>query len=169
MSIEYRTLSTPAGYVGFVSSSRGLKRVYVPQKTHAAILRRLRADYPDAAENAHLLPELAKDLQQYFAGREVCFDVRLDCGEATDFQVDVWHACRAIRYGQTASYGELAQRVGHPGAARAVGTTMANNRFPIVVPCHRVIHSGGGLGGYSGPGGTTFKRKLLAMEAVPTV
>ena len=168
MTVQYRILSTLAGHVGYVAGPQGLKRVYTPQKTRAAILRHLRDDHPDAAENSRLLPDLAKDLQEYFAGRAVRFNVRLDCSAATDFQADVWHACRTIRYGQTASYGDLAARVGHPGAARAVGTVMANNRFPIVVPCHRVVRSDGGLGGYSGPGGTVLKRKLLAMESTPT-
>jgi methylated-DNA-[protein]-cysteine S-methyltransferase len=168
MSTQYRILSTPAGYVGFVAGPRGLKRVCTPQRTRTAILRQLRAENPDAAENTNLLPQLANDLQRYFAGHKVHFKVRLDCANATDFQTDVWHACRAIRYGRTASYGDLANRVGRSGAARAVGTAMANNRFPIVVPCHRVLRSDGNLGGYSGPGGTAFKRKLLMMESTAT-
>lgn len=165
MSIHYRVLSTPAGYVGFIAGPRGLQRVYLPTKTRAGVERRVRDDHPDATENARLVPGLAKALRRYFAGQAVRFDVRLDCRGATDFQVDVWHACRGVRYGQTASYADLAQCVGRPGAARAVGAAMARNRFPIVVPCHRILRRDGGLGGYSAPGGVAFKRKLLALEA----
>jgi methylated-DNA-[protein]-cysteine S-methyltransferase len=71
-----------------------------------------------------------------------------------------------LAYGQTSTYGELALRVGHPRAARAVGTVMATNRFPILIPCHRVLASGGKLGGYSSHAGTNLKQILLDMERV---
>ena len=77
----------------------------------------------------------------------------------------VWKACRAVGYGKTTSYGELARRAGRPGAARAVGTAMRRNPWPIVVPCHRVLKGDGSIGGYSGRGGVKFKRQLLEMEA----
>ena len=72
--------------------------------------------------------------------------------------------CRKIPYGKTLSYGQLAAKAGRPGAARAVGNHMAGNRTPIIVPCHRVLPSGGGLGGFSAAGGVALKRRLLEME-----
>lgn len=90
-------------------------------------------------------------------------DIEIDVADLTAFQKKVTDACRQLAFGETASYGELAERVGHPGAARAVGSVMSRNRFPIIVPCHRVLSSGG-LGGYSSPRGTSTKRDLLEIE-----
>ena len=104
--------------------------------------------------------------EAYAEGEVVDFSgVRLQLPEMTDFRRKVIVTTRRLRYGETVSYGELARRVGHPGAARAVGTAMSTNRFPIVVPCHRVLASGGKLGGYSSPAGTRLKQQMLDMEA----
>ena len=93
-----------------------------------------------------------------------CFDdIELDDENLTEFQRKVVDACRGLGFGETASYGELAARVGHPGAARAVGTVMSKNRFPIIVPCHRVLSSSG-IGGFSSPRGLATKRDLLEIE-----
>lgn len=91
-------------------------------------------------------------------------DVALDLDGYTTFQRQVVAHCRQIPVGETASYLELARRAGHPRAARAVGTVMSSNRFPLIVPCHRVVGSNGGLGGYSAPDGLDMKRRLLALE-----
>lgn len=165
MSEEFRLIPTKLGYVGIVASPRGLARVYLPQRSAAALRRIMRRELPGVRENNRLLPELADALRRYFAGERVEFDVRLDCGDAADFRADVWQACLRVGYGKTVSYGELARRAGRPGAARAVGTAMSHNPFPIVVPCHRVVKGDGSLGGYSGPKGVEFKRRLLEMEA----
>ncbi len=83
----------------------------------------------------------------------------------TRFRSRVMQAVRRVGWGQTISYGELAERAGSPRAARAVGSTMAMNRFPIVIPCHRVIQSGGSPGRFSTPRGTTLKLRMLALES----
>jgi methylated-DNA-[protein]-cysteine S-methyltransferase len=111
------------------------------------------------------MPELATALENYFRGRRVRLDAKLDWSGHSAFQAAVWRACRRIAYGQTCSYQDLATRVGKPRAARAIGRVMACNPCPIVVPCHRVIKSDGSLGGYSGTHGVVFKRRLLDMEA----
>jgi len=91
-------------------------------------------------------------------------EVRLSTLHLTPFGAIVTRYCREITWGATVSYRDLATKCGHPGAARAVGNVMRNNRFPIIVPCHRVLASGGGLGGYSAPQGLTMKRRLLDLE-----
>jgi methylated-DNA-[protein]-cysteine S-methyltransferase len=113
----------------------------------------------DAA--AHL-DALASELDEYFDGRRTDFDVALAL-DGTPFQQDVWDALRAIPYGQTVSYGELAERIGRPGAQRAVGLANGQNPVAIVVPCHRVIGADGSLTGYGG--GLDRKRFLLGLEA----
>lgn len=103
-----------------------------------------------------------QQLAAYFAGQRMDFDLPLD-PRGTAFQRQVWQALRQIPYGATASYGQVAERVGRPGAARAVGSANHRNPLPIVVPCHRVIGADGALVGYGG--GLRFKRFLLDLEA----
>ena len=90
--------------------------------------------------------------------------VQLDLSHLTSFQERVIQRCRAIPYGVTLNYGELARQAGSPRAARAVGNVMATNRFPLVVPCHRVVGANGALGGYSAPNGLAIKVRLLRNE-----
>ncbi len=109
--------------------------------------------------------ELNSRFAQFAAGDVVDFeDVDIDCSAMTPFQRCVTDACRAIPYGQTLSYAELANQAGSPRAARAVGSVMSNNRFPLIVPCHRVVSVGGRLGGFSAPTGVNLKLKLLQLE-----
>ena len=164
MSIRYRIIDTQQGLMAMVTTDVGLRRVYLPCGRRSEIKRAVAEDFPDAIEDERLLGKLTGDLRRFFDGEPVEFDVRLDWSGAAPFDVDVWRTCREIRYGETASYRDLAERLGRPGAARAVGTSMSRNPFAIVVPCHRVVKSDGSLGGYSGPGGVAFKRRLLEME-----
>lgn len=109
--------------------------------------------------------ELIERLQAFAAGEAVDFsDVSIDSSYATPFQKRVLAACRKIGWGETITYGELAARAGRPGAARAVGSVMAGNRVPLIVPCHRVVPAGSGLGGFSAPQGVKMKRRLLDAE-----
>jgi AraC family transcriptional regulator of adaptative response/methylated-DNA-[protein]-cysteine methyltransferase len=106
-----------------------------------------------------LLTRLQQQLDMYFRGERTAFDIPL-AYPGTDFQCKVWQALRDIPYGQTMSYGEVAWTVGKPGAARAVGAANGANRIAIIIPCHRVIAAGGGLGGYGGE----LWRKLRLLE-----
>jgi len=109
--------------------------------------------------------ELIDGLTRFAEGEPVEFsDVPLALDHLTPFGRQIVTSCRRIGWGRTRSYGELANDCGAPGAARAVGTVMAKNRYPLVVPCHRVLAAGGALGGYSAPDGLRMKRRLLAME-----
>jgi methylated-DNA-[protein]-cysteine S-methyltransferase len=109
---------------------------------------------------------VVEQLVAYASGERVDFrQVGLSSMHLTPFGETVTRCCREIAWGTTLSYRELAIKCGHPGAARAVGNVMRSNRFPILVPCHRVLASGGGLGGYSAPQGLTMKRRLLNLEA----
>jgi methylated-DNA-[protein]-cysteine S-methyltransferase len=108
-----------------------------------------------------VLAEAAKQLREYFAGERTRFGLPL-APKGTSFQRSVWSILEAIPYGETISYAELAQRVGNPKAARAVGSANGKNCIPIVIPCHRVIASDGTLGGFGG--GLPTKAKLLELE-----
>lgn len=106
--------------------------------------------------------EAIAQLQAYFAGRLRHFDLAL-ATEGTPFQREVWSMLRTIPYGEVVSYGEMARRLGRPNAYRAVGAANGRNPIPIVIPCHRVIGSGGSLTGFGG--GLAIKRRLLDLEA----
>ena len=112
---------------------------------------------------APLLLQAERELEEYFAGRRTAFSVPLSM-HGTPFQMEVWAALRAIPYGETRSYGELARRIGRPGACRAVGIANHVNPLPILVPCHRVVGADGHLTGYAG--GLDVKKYLLELEGV---
>ena len=112
---------------------------------------------------APVLLQAERELKEYFAGRRTAFSVPLSM-HGTPFQMEVWAALRAIPYGETRSYGELARRIGRPGACRAVGMANHVNPLPILVPCHRVVGADGHLTGYAG--GLDVKKYLLELEGV---
>ena len=110
--------------------------------------------------------DLIDRLTDYASGACVSFDdVQLRIDGTTTFQRSVLDKCRRIPWGQTKTYGQLAADAGSPRAARAAGSVMASNRFPIIIPCHRVIASGQKLGGFSAPGGIGLKQRLLNLES----
>ncbi len=164
MTLSYRLVETSLGSAAFVAGTRGLRRVYLPGESVRALHARIRRENPGVMEDADLLPDLADAFRRYFTGERVTFRVRLDDADSTDFGRRVRQACRRIPYGRTASYRELAERVGSPQAARAVGQVMRSNPVPIIVPCHRVLRSDGSLGGFSSPGGLKLKQRLLKLE-----
>jgi methylated-DNA-[protein]-cysteine S-methyltransferase len=105
---------------------------------------------------------ISKQLRDYLDGKRTTFDVEVDLSSVTPFRRDVLLACRAVPRGHVASYADLARQVGRPGAARAVGNAMHTNPIPFIIPCHRIVASGGGLGGFGM--GLDVKRRLLALE-----
>ncbi len=107
-------------------------------------------------------PRRATQLDEYFAGARTAFDLPLRAS-GTEFQLRVWGALREIPYGETSTYGQLATRIGHDGAARAVGVANGQNPIAVIVPCHRVIGADGTLTGFGG--GLERKRLLLDLEA----
>ena len=108
-----------------------------------------------------MLLEAAAQLNEYFSGKRRDFDLPLSYG-GTEFRTSVLDALREIPYGETRTYGEIAESIGSPRAYRAVGTACAENPLPIVIPCHRVVPSSGGIGSYAG--GSSMKRRLLDFE-----
>ncbi|MEB8341275.1 methylated-DNA--[protein]-cysteine S-methyltransferase [Streptomyces endophyticus] len=117
------------------------------------------------APDSPLLAEAIRQLAEYFAGRRRAFDVPLDWSLITGFNREVLRELFAgVPFGAVVGYGDLAHRVGQPGAAQAVGMAMGSNPLPVVVPCHRVVERDGGIGGFGG--GLETKRKLLALEGV---
>lgn len=148
--------------MAIVGSPNGLRRIILPQQSIDRVYQQLGLHLQDCTENAEAFGDLPRRLQDYFAGKPANFPDDLDWGRATPFQRALWQVAKAIPHGETRSYGWLASQVGKGRAARAVGQAMRSNRWPIVVPCHRVIASNGGLGGFAG--GLEMKRRLLELE-----
>ena len=161
---RYAVLSTPIGSAGLVASNRGLTHIVLLRGDTDRAAGRMQRHFPDAELCPDLLPGLQRQLTDYFAGKRVRFRVRPDLSSLTGFQQAVLAACAGIGYGETVTYGELAQRVGRPGAARAVGGVLARNPVPLVIPCHRVVAGNGRLGGFSAEQGTRLKQWLLELE-----
>ena len=155
-NLNYTTMESPIGALLLAGNEQGLCFLSFAAKKGAVTPRR------GWTENRAPLVEAMRQLRAYFSAKLREFDLPL-CLEGTPFQLQVWEGLRAIPYGETISYGELARRIGKPEAVRAVGAANGSNPIPIIVPCHRVIGSDGSLTGYGG--GLTIKEKLLALES----
>ena len=152
-TLARRTIATPIGDLTVVASALGVRAVHWGREPG-------HGDGEDAAV-AHL-EQAVGQIEEYFRGKRFEFEVTLDL-EGTEFQRLVWRALAAIPFGETRSYGAVAETVGRPSAARAVGAATGRNPAPIIVPCHRVVGASGALTGFAG--GLDTKRALLAHEA----
>lgn len=166
--LSYDIFATRFGYGAVVAGSAGVAEVFLPfgNESAAGVAGKVAETYPGVPGGGELSRLAAEELKSYCAGEAVNFTAPLDLSRLTPFQLAVCRQVLAIGYGRVCSYGEVARRAGSPGAARGVGTAMAANRLPILVPCHRVVAADGGLTGYSGCGGIASKRILLQMEGV---
>jgi methylated-DNA-[protein]-cysteine S-methyltransferase len=150
----YTTVPSPIGELMLCGDEHALTALHLPGR-HAK-------PRPDWRRDDARFADVARQLEQYFAGDRTTFDVELRPAGG-EFEREVWAELVRIPYGQTASYGELAHRLGRPTAARAVGAANGRNPIAVIVPCHRVIGSDGSLTGYAG--GLECKRALLDLEA----
>ena len=146
--IKYKS---PFGIITVQEENGAVSRVYLPNQE---------PDLPEAATD--FLTEAKKQMAEYFEGERKNFDLPLNFEGCTDFMICVYHELVKIKYGETASYKEIAERINSPKAYRAVGLANNKNPLPIIIPCHRVIGSNGSLAGYAG--GLELKEQLLEME-----
>ncbi len=172
--MENLVFETVLGYMAIAQRGETVLALCFGHSSERSALRALasRIDTESVAEMPCVHPpegeELVERLKAFALGALTDFGaVPVDMSGKTDFQRKVLEACRAIPWGSTRTYGELAQEAGSPGAARAVGSVMASNRIPLIIPCHRVLPASGGLGGFSAPQGVAMKRHLLASEGSP--
>jgi methylated-DNA-[protein]-cysteine S-methyltransferase len=156
---------TPLGWFAILGRDATLKALAFGYASADEAARALDPDSASGARRGRWNGPLVLRLQAYARGRPDNFsDIAVDLGGQTEFQRRVIRACRKIAWGTTTTYGQLAAAAGYPGAARAVGSCMAANRIPLVVPCHRVLGADRRLHGYSGPGGLKTKLRLLELE-----
>lgn len=146
------TVSTPIGYVSAEGDGEGIHFI-----SRAAAKPNGRQ-----ADASKALDTYKKEMKEYFAGSRKAFSVPLSVVSGTPFQRKVWNALRKIPYGSVKTYGDIAKEIGHPKAVRAVGTAVGKNPLAIIIPCHRVVPSSGGIGKFGW--GSDIKKKLLDLE-----
>ena len=164
--LRYCLFETAIGDCGIAWSERGVTRLQLPESNRAATEKRLKARTAGAEAGEPPAPILAviADIQRYARGERVDFSViAVDMPEIEPLRRDVYAATRAVGWGETASYGEIAKRIGTPDA-REVGQALSRNPVPLIVPCHRVLASDGTLHGFSAYGGILTKERLLSLE-----
>jgi methylated-DNA-[protein]-cysteine S-methyltransferase len=165
--IVYGSVESPFGTLHAALTHRGLVRLSFPEEGEPELVAELaRRLSPRVVRGANVLDPLRRELDEYFEGRRRRFELELDWTLISPFARRVLRRTAAIPYGSHSSYGEIATKAGSPRGARAAGNALGSNPIPIVIPCHRVLHAGGGLGGYGG--GLERKRWLLELEgAIP--
>jgi len=164
----WTVFKTPLGHCGLAWTRKGIDRVVAPGENADTVRSELVAVGPDR-EEVKRPPAAVRDvitrLRRHLSGKtDTLADIPLDLSRVSPFGCKIGKTLRKVPAGQTLTYGELARRAGKPGAARAVGRAMATNPLPLLVPCHRVLPAGGGLGGYSSGDGVATKVRLLHVE-----
>jgi methylated-DNA-[protein]-cysteine S-methyltransferase len=168
---QYFIFETAGGFCGIAWNDIGITRFQLPAHTREATEKNLLRRLTGSRQGAPTRPvtETIAGVLRYFDGHNVDFTgVELDLGGQSEFFSRIYAATRRIGWGQTTTYGGLARDIGAgPEAARAVGQAMAGNPIPLIIPCHRVLAAGGMVGGFSAPGGSASKIRMLELEGVP--
>ena len=168
MESTYIIFQVQLGWMGLVGNKNGLQRIFLPGLIKQDLKERITSEFPESTESPGSWERGKKQFSEYFSGKRTQFDLPLDLSEATPFQKKVYAVLSRVPFGEVRTYRWLAQKIGNPKALRAVGLANAKNRWPLVIPCHRVVGSDGFLTGFSAPGGLDLKASLLKLEGVPT-
>ena len=161
---KYHLFQSPVGWIALLGSEKGLRYLSLKPVLQEA-LEELGPELDQSVNDPAGFAEEESCLERFFQGEAGALDkIKLDLSDAPPFFSAAWQACRRIPAGETRSYAWLAAEAGNPRAGRAAGQAMARNRLSLIIPCHRVIASDGGLGGYGG-GGLGVKAELLNLEA----
>lgn len=165
----YCIIETKLGFIALAGVDGKLTRSTLPRQTREAALETLSAGIDGSyVEDCDAFGDLPDRLTEYASGKRVDFsDVPVDLSGYGKFQAAALSACQQVPYGELTTYGDLANMAGSKRAARAAGSAMASNNMPIIIPCHRVIASGGKIGGFSS--GLELKRTLLRLEGIDWV
>jgi methylated-DNA-[protein]-cysteine S-methyltransferase len=163
VDVVFARVDSPFGELLVASTPKGVVEISLPRYDQERALEELaRRVSPRIFESPERLDPVRKELDEYFAGKRTSFDVSLDWQLSHGFALRVLKATARIPYGKVSSYREMAGKAGNIRATRAAGNALGGNAIPIIVPCHRVLRTGGGLGGYGG--GLPMKEALLKME-----
>ena len=164
LDAAYDVVDSPIGPLLLAATDRGLLRISFDPVPEHHLERLARLAGPRVLRAPRAVELVRRELDEYFDGGRRAFDLSVDLRGTPPFTAHVLEELARVPYGKTATYGELASRVGRPRAARAIGTVMHNNPIPIVLPCHRIVGASGSLVGYAG--GLDIKERLLRLEGV---
>jgi methylated-DNA-[protein]-cysteine S-methyltransferase len=168
----HAVFETTLGFMALAWSDAGLTRLCLPEKTYVAAERRLlrlagNSDTAGDRTPPEWIAALIADIRRYANGSDVDFsDVPVDLAGVDDFRRDIYAAARNLHYGETTTYGGLAEKAGRKGLFRETGSALGANPIPLVIPCHRILAAGGKIGGFSATGGSNMKEKMLVLEGV---
>ena len=167
---RYVVFETAGGFCGIAWNGLAIIALQLPTTSADAAERLLRRRAPGAAPGSPppAVAEVVSAVRRYFDGEEADFSAtEIDLGAQEPFVRRIYEAARRVRWGHTTTYGALAKQLGAgPEAAREVGQAMARNPVPLIIPCHRVLAAGNRIGGFSAPGGSAAKRRMLELEGV---
>ena len=159
---KYVTFKTRWGYFGLAGTESALCRTCLAAPKRRVTETHLLRDLPSVQFDKIFFKSLQEQITAYYEG--TCLEIPVSLDGFRPFGASVLGTCRQLKFGQTISYSGLASKSGRPGASRAVGSALARNPIPLIIPCHRVLRAHGGLGGFSAPGGTAVKKKMLELE-----
>ena len=162
--IKYFVLHSKLGWIGIIAKSEKIKEIVFPG-SRQYIIKRIKKNYQLSRQTPNGLKRIITSLGRYLNGKKETLLFNVDLNNYTPFEKKIYRALKKVTYGDVKTYGWLARQVGSPMAARAVGNALAKNRFPFIIPCHRIIRSNGSIGEFSAGGGINLKRKLLEMES----
>lgn len=164
--IKYVIFKTRWGYFGLAGTEYALCRTQLPGPKPEKIKSLLLKNFHHPQLDKTFFRTLQEQITAYFEGADIDFsrEVPIVLDGFSSFGISVLTTCRAIKFGQTITYGQLAKKSGRPNASRAVGSTLAKNPLPLIIPCHRVIRCDGKVGGFSAPGGIILKKRMLELE-----
>ena len=163
--IRYLVFDTALGPAAVAGGNRGVCGVVLPGLTRKELAKEVVRRFPGATESTRGLRGAATAIRKYFeSGRLGGRRAKLDLDGVTGLRRKVYDALAEVPAGETVTYAELARRSGHPGAHRSVGSAVARNPVPLLIPCHRVVRVDGGLGGFTAEGGIDLKRWMLELE-----
>ena len=149
----YTVFKTKLGWVGTSASEHGISQTTLPMLSKNECISRINSKDNELNYWPDFFKKFSQKIERYFGGERILFDEKLDYSNSSQFSQDVWNICRTIPTGQTRTYKWIATKIDNPNASRAVGRAMACNRFPLIVPCHRVVSKNGNSVGFGGSSG----------------
>lgn len=163
--LNYHLFESALGVIAIAWRDDTVVRLLLPQSDTGAMARKMEAFGATAADPAAAVTEIIEMVRRYAGGENVDFSaVNVSAGEVGEMREAIYAVLRQVPHGETLTYGDLAKRAGYPGQAREIGEAMGKNPVPLIVPCHRVVAAGGKIGGFSAPGGSVTKEKMLKLE-----
>jgi methylated-DNA-[protein]-cysteine S-methyltransferase len=168
MTSVYTLFETKFGWMGLVGTEKGIERIYLPMDQKKALRDLVHSNFPETGEDREFYKKEIGQVEEYFQGRRKDFQFNLDFSRSTPFQRQVYEILLTIPFGEVRTYAWVAGKIGNSRALRAVGNANGKNKWPLVVPCHRVVGSNGYLTGFSASGGLDLKAKLLLLEGIRT-